>query len=285
MKYDFQGYLEAKRSVDLRAFNHGVWEMLAARLGGVRDVLDVGCGTGAMFDRLAEAGGLAVGATYLGVDTDDRSLAVAGARLPAGKSPFSAVRFERADLFDLQPVPSYDLVVAAAFLDLVDLPRALERLLALLRPGGFGYFPINFDGLTVFEPSHPLDGVLIPAYHETIHAGGGDSRAGRRLFGALRQAGAVLLGAGASDWLVYPGADGAYPGREGYFLEHILLFFEDALKGHPGIEAAQLEPWLAARRAQIARGDLVYIAHQLDFLVQKAEPSAAGGKPAVPGDE
>ena len=30
----------------------------------------------------------------------------------------------------------------------------------------------------------------------------------------------------------------------------------------------RLTVWLAARRAQIARGELVYIAHQMDFLVK-----------------
>ena len=98
---------------------------------------------------------------------------------------------------------------------------------------------------------------------------GGDSRAGRHLFGHLRGAGAEALAAGASDWVAHA-IEGAYPADEKYFLHFILHFFEQSLMGHPALDAAAFANWLSVRRAQIERGELVYIAHQMDFLVKQS---------------
>jgi hypothetical protein len=40
---------------------------------------------------------------------------------------------------------------------------------------------------------------------------------------------------------------------------------DDELKRHPEIEPGARASWTAMRNAQIERGELVYIAHQLDF--------------------
>jgi hypothetical protein len=87
----------------------------------------------------------------------------------------------------------------------------------------------------------------------------GESRAGRHLVGHLRAAGAPPVAVGSSDWVVHAGPDGCYPGDEAYFLGCILRTIEEALPGHPGVAG-----WLAARRRQLAAGDLLYLAHQLD---------------------
>jgi hypothetical protein len=93
----------------------------------------------------------------------------------------------------------------------------------------------------------------------------GDSRTGRHLFTHLKTAGAQILAAGASDWVLYPGPDG-YDADEAYFLYCILDFFESTLKGYPELAQGELESWLVERREQIERKDLIFIAHQLDFL-------------------
>jgi hypothetical protein len=104
---------------------------------------------------------------------------------------------------------------------------------------------------------------------------GGDSQAGRHLFGHLRAVGAEILAAGASDWVVHA-QSGKYPADEAYFLNFILHFFESSLSGHPELDEKVLQDWLVERRKQIERGELVYIAHQMDFL---ARPSVfAGGR-------
>ena len=93
----------------------------------------------------------------------------------------------------------------------------------------------------------------------------GSSRTGRRLFAPLTAAGATLLAAGSSDWLVFPGPDG-YPGDEAYFLHFIIHTIQQALEGHPELPEAAFRAWVAQRHAQIQRQELVYIAHQLDFF-------------------
>ena len=88
------------------------------------------------------------------------------------------------------------------------------------------------------------------------------------MFNDFRRAGAAILAAGGSDWVVYA-QDGKYPENEEYFLHFILHFFELALTGHAELDSVTFAHWLAERRGQIERGELVYIAHQMDFLVKR----------------
>jgi hypothetical protein len=63
--------------------------------------------------------------------------------------------------------------------------------------------------------------------------------------------------------VVYP-QKGGYPGDEAYFLHFIIHTIETALAGHPEMDEKRLAGWAAQRHAQIERGELIYIAHQLD---------------------
>jgi hypothetical protein len=165
------------------------------------------------------------------------------------------------------------VLIANAVLDLVDVPAILPGLLRLLVPGGVYWFTINYDGESIFEPGHPHDDQVMRAYHrdmdERVRYGrpAGDSRTGRRLFRYLRDAGAPALAAGSSDWVVSPGPDGNYPGDEAHFLRSILSTIQNALRSRPDwVQPADLASWLAVRGRQLAAGELVYIAHQLDFV-------------------
>lgn len=303
--FSFPRYLAAKRSVDDRALNPRVWAALAARLaartgGAPLRVLEIGAGTGTMIARMAE-GGLLDNAHVHALDAEEENIRAARAGLAqwgrargcvvedtAGGLRLSAEGFaleitlEAGDLFAFLPQhegqPAWDLVVANAFLDLVDIPALLPRLRGLARPGGLFYFSINFDGVTALEPQVDarLDEEIMRLYHRSMDeriTGGrlsGDSRAGRHLFQHLREAGYGILEAGSSDWLVWA-RGGVYPADEAYFLHCILHFFEHTLRGCPEIPAASLNTWLEARREQIRRGELVYMAHQLDFLAQVGE--------------
>jgi hypothetical protein len=73
-----------------------------------------------------------------------------------------AVHWVTASLFDeALPDGPFDVILAHAFLDLVDLDRALPRLLAL-RPGGVFHFSLNFDGLTFLPEIDPaLDEAIV----------------------------------------------------------------------------------------------------------------------------
>jgi hypothetical protein len=165
-----------------------------------------------------------------------------------------------------------DVLIANAVLDLVDVPAVLPGLLRLLVPGGVYWFTINYDGESIFVPGYPHDDQVMRAYHrdmdERIRYGrpAGESRTGRGLFHHLRDAGAPALAAGSSDWVVYPAPDGNYPADEAYFLRSILKTIREALQNRQDrVEPADLADWLAVRYRQLAAGELVYIAHQLDF--------------------
>lgn len=272
---NFIRYLAVKQTVDDRALNTHVYETLRAELPlGPLDVLEVGAGTGAMLDRLVARGLLAAGGRYTAVDADPANVAAALERYSRRTSPLS-VSWEAADVYDFarrkRGRRAWDLLIAHAFLDLVDAPRLLPELLALLRPGGLFYFTINFDGLTILEPpvDPGFDEQVIDLYHRTMDertADGrpaGDSRSGRHLLWQLPAAGAEILAAGASDWVVVP-SRGGYAADEADFLRAILGFFEQSLSGRPELDPARLAGWLARRRAQIEAGELIYVAHQMD---------------------
>jgi hypothetical protein len=288
MDYSFPHYLLAKQTVDDRALNRQVYESLAANLpGGELRIIEVGAGIGTMLARLLRQG-LFARADYIMVDEMAENIEYAATWLPTWAVEnglqveivsegrlrlYDDVRevrvsLERADVFDFikeSPQPA-DLLIAHAFLDLLPLPDSLRGLFALLNPAGLAWLTVNFDGVTTLEPviEARLDKKIERLYHQTM---GGDSQAGRHLFGHLAGMGAQVLAAGASDWVVYA-RQGQYPADEAYFLNFILHFFETSLGGHAELNGEDLAAWLAGRRAQIERGELVYIAHQMDFLVK-----------------
>jgi hypothetical protein len=284
MEYSFPHYLLAKQSVDDRALNRHVYETLVASLPAqpIR-IIEVGAGIGTMLTRLIRWGWLRQ-ADYVIVDEMAENIAAASDWIPrwgteAGLSVersgqnqlrmFDASRdiritLEQADVFDFiqkKPVPA-DLLIAHAFLDLLPMPDSLPKLFSLTKD--LAWLTINFDGVTTLEPTLELDQKIERLYHRTMdtRATGGDSQSGRHLFGHLRTVGADILAAGASDWVVHA-LNGKYPADEAYFLHFILHFFEESLGQLP-----ELAAWLKARREQIERGELVYIAHQMDFLVR-----------------
>jgi hypothetical protein len=135
------------------------------------------------------------------------------------------------------------------------------------------WFTMNYDGESIFEPGHPCDDRITQAYHrdmdERVRYGGppGESRTGRHLFRYLRAAGAPALAAGSSDWVVSARPEGNYPDDEAYFLGSILNTIHNALGNREAqAKLADLADWLAERGRQLAAGELVYIAHQLDFV-------------------
>jgi len=273
-------------------------------------VLEIGAGLGAMVERLV-AGGLLRHATYTAIDMELTLIAEARRCLSQWAatqgwqvqqdSPVQAcpdgpeacpgaheihmqrpgreitVATEAIDVAHFiareRGRRTWDLLIAQAFLDLVDVPTTLPALLSLLRPGGLLYCPITFDGGTVFQPEidPEFDRVIEACYHQTMDqrliAGkpSGDSCTGRHLFAHLRAAGAEVLAAGSSDWVVCAGANG-YPADEAYFLHFIIHTVHTALAGHAALDAERFAAWIAQRRAQVEQGTLVYIAHQLDIL-------------------
>ena len=290
MASGYARYLAAKTTVDDRALNRPVLAELRRLMpAGPSRVLEIGAGLGTMVARLLDWGVVSTG-EYILLDTDrlllDRSrrwlgdwAAARGLRsdlrpdgLQLGELRVRLVHAELARYLETDDGARADVLIANAVLDLVDVPAVLPGLLRLLVPGGVYWFTINYDGESIFAPGHPHDDQVMQAYHrdmdERVRYGrpAGDSRTGRRLFHHLRAAGAPALAAGSSDWVVSAGPDGNYPDDEAYFLHSILSTIQDALRSRPDrVEPADLADWLAMRGRQLAAGELVYIAHQLDF--------------------
>jgi SAM-dependent methyltransferase len=287
MSYPYSRYLTAKKTVDDRALNHSVLAELGRLVPpGEPRVLEVGAGLGTMVARLLERRVLSAG-EYTLLDVDGRLLqdsrawlsdwaTARGLRtgplpdgLRVGDLRVRLVQAELGSYLEDRDGHQADVLVANAFLDLVDVPAVLPGLLGLLAPGGCYWFTVNFDGESIFQPEHPCDDEVLRAYHRTMDERvrygrpAGESRTGRHLFHHLCAAGAPPVASGASDWVVHARPDGTYPADEGYFLESILQTVQDALADQGG--PAGTADWLAARRRQLARGELLYIAHQLDF--------------------
>jgi hypothetical protein len=291
MTLDYARYLAANTTVDDRALNqHVLAELCRLMPAGAPRVLEVGAGLGTMVARLMDWGAIGAG-EYILLDADGQLLDRSGrwlrdwatARglhselLPDGlRMGHLRVRLVHAELGSFlenaREAPA-DVLIANAVLDLVEVPAILPGLLRLLIPGGVYWFTINYDGESIFMPAHPHDDRIMHAYHEDMDERfrygrpAGESRTGRRLFHHLRAVGAPAMAAGSSDWVVHAGPDGNYPGDEAYFLRSILDTIQNALRNRQDrMDPADLADWLAERRRQLAAGDLVYIAHQLDFV-------------------
>jgi SAM-dependent methyltransferase len=307
-RYSFTRFLSAKRTVDDRAFNRQVWQQLLSLLHTMAarqpvHILELGAGIGSMAERLIGANVLTE-ATYTAIDANPDAVAqgqheaqrwaseagfhyrrnATGGRLQRGHQDVT-MHLEAIDLFDFiarqRGQRTWDLLVAHALLDLLDVPTALPDLLSVLSPGGLFYFPITFDGATILEPAidPPYDALIEALYHATMDQRlvqgqrSGDSRTGRHLFGHLRALGAEVLNAGSSDWVVFAGSEG-YPDDEAYFLHDIINTIHTALAHHPELDAERFARWVHQRHAQIEDGTLVYIAHQLDLLGRLSAPSS-----------
>jgi hypothetical protein len=307
--YSFQRYLAAKRTVDDRALNYRVWESLHTHLterAATKQpltILEIGGGIGTMVERLLNEGRLPA-ATYHMLDEQAHNINTAKTHLsmrfapsmaaspqsslfriqathtlalamPSGRD--FALSLYTAELFDFLanagPLTGVDLILAHAFMDLLDIPATLPKLTATLAPGALLYFTINFDGVTILEPAidPAFDQAVEQLYHRTMDERitngkpSGDSHTGRHLFHNMQTAGVHTLDAGSSDWVVIPHR-GSYPHDESYFLHFIVHTMHSALNEHPDLDQQRFTSWIAARHAQIERGELVYIAHQLDYL-------------------
>jgi SAM-dependent methyltransferase len=299
-EYSFVRYLNAKKSVDDRALNEPVWRTLEQSIQRLESsnplkVLEIGAGIGTMLERILERRLLGA-MDYTGIDAQADNIRHVDQRLPEwarkhgfeirpqGEHKWRLARdhqqvfasFQTQNVFDLvdrkERKGDWDLLIANAFLDLVDIPTTLPYLFSLLHPGGLFFFSINYDGLTILEPviDRDFDRLIIDLYHKSMDRRtingrpSGDSQTGRHLFDHLRRAGAKILAAGASDWTVYAGDEG-YPQDEVYFLHFIIHTMQQELRSHPELDPVRFADWIQTRHTQIERGELLYIAHQMDY--------------------
>jgi 2-polyprenyl-3-methyl-5-hydroxy-6-metoxy-1,4-benzoquinol methylase len=300
-KHNFQQYLAAKKSVDDRAINRQVWRRLAHELPLQKPdqplaILEIGSGIGTMIERMVEWN-LLTHASYTALDALPENIHKSQERLQLWAKQHSydcqaheydgitltkkehniVVNQKVIDVFDFmskrEAECEYDLLVAHAFLDLIDVPATLPKLFQLIKGNGIFYFSINYDGMTLLEPTieASFDDLILEHYHQTMDNRitgerlSGDSRTGRHLFKYIADAGGEILEAGASDWVVFPRSSG-YPADEAYFLHFIIDTIQRALQEIPAIDRTKFSDWIAKRHDQIDHNELIYIAHQLDFV-------------------
>jgi hypothetical protein len=263
--YSFRRYLAAKERVDDRALHRPTLDRVEAdlrdragdRAGPVR-ILEVGAGLGSMARRLVEWDRLPSAVEYTAIERQgdlvaaarDRTAdwarerygpdAVTGEGTPEAPfrlrgddgDPTVTATFRTADAFAFAERAAadgrtFDLAVAAAFVDVVD-PEAVLEAVAPLLPNGRLYAPITFDGVTAFGPGRDPDTseAVLDAYHATMRGPDrGGPRTGRALLGAVPATGGTVVAAGGSDWVVTP----PYAGEEAYFLHHLLDTVESAV--------------------------------------------------------
>lgn len=285
----FFDYLRAKATVDDRALNHTVWLDFASALSSIARreregdsilLLDlgagIGCGVTRMLDRqLFRDWPPSRRIEWMLVDRSAEALDEARNQLIPLLDRTMTVHFKTGDItaFARAQTAPFHAVIGHALLDMLDLDESLNDILNLIAPGGIGYFPICFDGVTIFEPGDELDDAVLQSFHRSMDPNGVGkvprSHTGRSLIQRLRQEPVTLLGVGSSDWIVYA-TDGAYRHREGDFVAAILELVERAVADAGDIAPSDLGGWLRRRRAQLDAAELTYIAHQMDYLLKKA---------------
>lgn len=275
-------YLLAKRSIDDRAFDPHVKQVLLDRCVATPRIVEAGCGTGNTVKRLLDWG--IERFEYCGIDTDPEIISFARRFCPqelryagvavresdeGGTVESASFTFEVGNATMRVPdAADADLLIAQAFADLVPPRTMVQTIEETLGPMGLAYLPITFDGGTVFSPVHEFDELVERAYHRGLKRSGQYPHAGRRLINRLHDRPGELLAVGGSDWIVRP-VDGRYPADERYFLSCILEFVETVVDpGSVGMETDEFANWMQTRRNQLKDRKLIFATHQYDLLYQ-----------------
>ena len=292
LEYNFIRYLDAKKEIDDRALNRHVRDKLSAELTKLNlqsplQVLELGAGIGTMAERLIDWGVIS-SAEYTAVDGDSDVVRKARDRLNLRTAENQtatgqlSVEFISEDIFQFFKNTTngtqWDLGLAHAFLDLVDIAGVIPIFCKAIKPGGLLYLTLNYDGETILLPriDPKFDERIIQLYNQSMDEriingkSAGDSKTGRHLLLHLKNAGAEILAAGSSDWIVFPGIEG-YTQDETYFLHFIIHTIFTELKGQASLNRARLEAWTRQRHEQIVKGELIFIAKQIDVLARITE--------------
>jgi SAM-dependent methyltransferase len=155
-------------------------------LAASADVLEIGCGSGALLERLAEA---APGATVIAVEPDGRLREVASKRVPRARMLDGT-----AEELPLEPA-SVDFVAARyLFQHVRDPDRAAREALRVLRPGGT-LAAIEVDGELwgIVQPRFPEAQIAQEKAWRAQRDRGGDRMIGRRLWRIFAAAGLTDL--------------------------------------------------------------------------------------------
>jgi 2-polyprenyl-3-methyl-5-hydroxy-6-metoxy-1,4-benzoquinol methylase len=296
-------YLTAKKNVDDRALNRHVWQALTANLPSSSsknwiEVIDIGAGTGTMFERMM-SWRFSTRLHYTMVEKVPEYLAAFKSKSHHSSSFISYALEWRSktsadiisseiigtvdmcctDLFDVifnqKYFGQFDIIIAHAVMDLVNVNTVLDGFEKLVKPGGLLYLTLNYDGLTFFLPPFDPDfeHYLFQRYHlsmdQRIIAGrrSGSSQSGRELLTTLSRRQLPILAAGSSDWFICPSTQG-YLDDDTYFLEEILQTIHNQLKCDNHIDPCRLSAWMTHRQNQLKAAELIFMARNIDILVK-----------------
>jgi SAM-dependent methyltransferase len=167
------------------------------------DILDVGCGTGAITADIAKAVG--PNGMAWGIDRDEANLAIAIQEY----GEVTNLRFEHADILTLDDGFNnrFDIVTAARTIQWISEPeRAIAQIKRAVKPGGrVIVLDYNLDD-TRWEPEPPVDFQrFYRAFLDWRTANNWDNRTASHLTDLFRSAGLVDIASHPSDELVRRG--------------------------------------------------------------------------------
>lgn len=216
------------------------------------DVLDVGCGVGAI--ALDVAARVAPG-RVLGIDADPGQ--IEEARSTAAERGVENASFEVGSVYELpREDASVDVVYANAVLMYVpDRPRALAELRRVLRPGGLAAVCDDDVDTFVVSPEDPEMRRAADLFERIVAHEGGDIRYGRHLRGLMLAAGFDRTRGVAHAPEVYGDAESTR-----WFAEFLAGLFDapatrEVVLGADWIGAEELDRTIAAVRRWAERPD------------------------------
>jgi hypothetical protein len=198
-----------------------------------------------------------------------------GERIETGDARIE-LRFAACAIDRHVPARAQDAVIAHAVMDLLPLESTLARFGAWLRPGGYLYAAINYDGETLFAPSYcepAFESALLACYNDSMEARRVDDRStggaccGRRLRALLPRHGFALVCEGRSDWHIHPHGN-RYPDGDRACLAALVAFVVKEAQASGRFAAQRIAHWREDRLQRIAGGELELRVRNLDVLAR-----------------
>jgi SAM-dependent methyltransferase len=282
---ELEEYFKAKAYVDDKSLHEPTKSLFLSLAGGLGGkVLDLGCGSGKMLQRLLKRE-LPQFTTYIGVDSNpivtkpfegtfnafsgrvQTDVKENGIEITTPRGTRISLHIREVEEF-LREESQFEIITSCSFFDLVNIYSLLPLVYEKLKRGGLVYFICNFDGETSFEPmiSPELDERIVRLYHNSMRKRNlelgvpdGEYRCGRKLAPMWQRCGGKVSSLGSSDWVIYP-RDGKYREEERYFLKSILNFVVQSLKGCSEIEPEDISYWSRERNSHLEKGELFFLA-------------------------
>ena len=266
-------WLNLREAADRRARDTGLLvqaaEFLSSRGGGQKPVtvVDLGAGTGSTFRAFQEATAAGFESqTWRLIDNDSVLLAEAKKRL----HPYVSAEIHELNLNQIEKLPLQEasLISSSALFDLVSA-AFVERLAAVLEgesqqhPLCF-YSALNYDGLTEWDPVHPLDATVLEVFNrDQLTDKGFGPALGPNATDYLQQ---VFKGLGFTVQLApSPWRLGA---ADAEMVTALVRGIGAAVMADPALTRAQVEKWIDFRLTQVETGKCV-VGHS-DFLAISA---------------